>query len=132
MQDRQGAIVGTRLAAKYGWKLGDRITLRGTIYPGDWDYNVRAVGIEHEGFMNQQGWYTEAMYQASAPLARTIADRYGIKKDRAHIIGHYQVPDPNDPLPDPIRTIQDDGRKVATVKRCKCPQQRTRTMRKRA
>ncbi|HEX9104303.1 MAG TPA: ABC transporter permease, partial [Polyangia bacterium] len=43
VQDRQGAIVGRRLAAKYGWKLGDRITLRGTIYPGDWTFNVRAI-----------------------------------------------------------------------------------------
>jgi putative ABC transport system permease protein len=43
VEDRQGAIVGPRLAAKYGWKLGDRVTLRGTIYPGDWDFNVRAM-----------------------------------------------------------------------------------------
>ena len=43
VQDRQGAIVGRRLAAKYGWKIGDRITLRGTIYPGDWAFNVRAI-----------------------------------------------------------------------------------------
>lgn len=43
VEDRQGTIVGRRLAAKYGWKLGDRITLRGTIYPGDWTFNVRAI-----------------------------------------------------------------------------------------
>jgi putative ABC transport system permease protein len=43
LQDRQGAIVGSHLAEKYGWKLGDKITLRGTIYPGDWDFNVRAI-----------------------------------------------------------------------------------------
>src|SRR6201999_4416238 len=41
--DRQGAIIGPRLAEKYGWKIGDRITLRGTIYPGNWDFNVRAI-----------------------------------------------------------------------------------------
>jgi putative ABC transport system permease protein len=43
LEDRQGAIIGPRLAEKYGWKLGDRVTLRGTIYPGDWDFNVRAI-----------------------------------------------------------------------------------------
>jgi putative ABC transport system permease protein len=43
LQDRQGTIVGERLAEKYGWKLGDKISLRGTIYAGDWDYNVRAI-----------------------------------------------------------------------------------------
>jgi putative ABC transport system permease protein len=41
--DPAGAIVGEVLAAKYGWKVGDRITLRGTIYPGDWTFNVRAL-----------------------------------------------------------------------------------------
>lgn len=61
-------------------------------HAGNWDYNVRSVGIEHEGYMNQQGWYTEAMYQASSALARTVADKYGMKKDRAHIIAHSQVP----------------------------------------
>lgn len=43
VEDRQGAIIGTHLASKYGWKIGDRVTLRGTIYPGDWDFNVRAI-----------------------------------------------------------------------------------------
>jgi hypothetical protein len=68
---------------------------------GNWDYNVRAIGIEHEGFMNQQGWYTEAMYQSSAALARSITERYGIRKDRAHIIGHYQVPNQSHVDPGP-------------------------------
>jgi hypothetical protein len=68
---------------------------------GNWDYNVRAIGIEHEGYQSQQGWYTEAMYQSSAALVRYITEEYGIKKDRAHIIGHYQVPnqDHTDPGP---------------------------------
>jgi len=42
-EDRAGAVVGPQLAKKYGWKIGDRVTLRGTIYPGDWTFNVRAI-----------------------------------------------------------------------------------------
>jgi putative ABC transport system permease protein len=42
-EDPQGAIIGEGLAQKYGWKLGDKVTLRGTIYPGDWVFNVRAI-----------------------------------------------------------------------------------------
>jgi N-acetyl-anhydromuramyl-L-alanine amidase AmpD len=61
-------------------------------HAGNWDYNVRSLGIEHEGYMHQPGWYTEAMYQASAALSRHMADRYGLKKDRAHIIAHSEVP----------------------------------------
>lgn len=91
-------------------------------HAGVWDYNVKAIGIEHEGFMNQQGWYTEAMYQASSALVRNIADRYGIKKDRAHIIGHYQVPgqDHSDPGPNwdwsyYMSLIRGDNRRSALV-----------------
>jgi putative ABC transport system permease protein len=43
LDDRQGMVVGVHLANKYGWKIGDKVTLRGTIYPGDWDFNVRAI-----------------------------------------------------------------------------------------
>ena len=32
--DRQGVIVGRKLADTYAWKVGDQIPLRGTIYPG--------------------------------------------------------------------------------------------------
>jgi hypothetical protein len=41
------------------------------------------------------------MYRASAALTRSIADRYGIPKDRTHIVGHSQVPgaDHTDPGP---------------------------------
>ncbi|NJP94983.1 N-acetylmuramoyl-L-alanine amidase [Nonomuraea sp. FMUSA5-5] len=56
------------------------------------DYNRRSVGIEHEGFVDDATWFTDAMYRSSAALTRDIADRYGIPKDRTHIVGHNQVP----------------------------------------
>jgi hypothetical protein len=66
-------------------------------HAGNWDYNLRAIGIEHEGFAWSPGWYTSAMYQASAQLAASICSRYGVPMDRSHVIGHYQVPDPDHP-----------------------------------
>ena len=42
-EDRQGALVGDALAKKQGWKIGDKVTLSGTIYPGDWSFNVRGI-----------------------------------------------------------------------------------------
>lgn len=41
--DREGCVVGAALAQRYGWKLGDRIPIRGTIFPGTWEFNIRAV-----------------------------------------------------------------------------------------
>lgn len=41
--DRQGAVIGRKLAVKHGWKLGDRIVLKGTIFPGQWELVVRGI-----------------------------------------------------------------------------------------
>ena len=41
--DRQGVIAGRKLAARFGWKVGDRIPLRGTIFGGSWDFNLRGI-----------------------------------------------------------------------------------------
>jgi len=41
--DRKGCVVGRKLAQIYGWKLGDSIPLRGTIFPGNWEFVVRAI-----------------------------------------------------------------------------------------
>jgi N-acetyl-anhydromuramyl-L-alanine amidase AmpD len=65
---------------------------------GNWAYNLRSVGIENEGVTNSPSGFTKAEYRSSARLAGVIARRSLIPIDRRHIIGHYQVPDPNDPL----------------------------------
>jgi putative ABC transport system permease protein len=41
--DRQGAIAGKGLAQRFGWKVGDRIPIRGTIYPGTWEFNLDGI-----------------------------------------------------------------------------------------
>ncbi len=41
--DRAGCVVGYKLARRFGWKIGDRIPIRGAIYPGDWQFNLRAI-----------------------------------------------------------------------------------------
>jgi hypothetical protein len=65
-------------------------------HAGNWDYNTRSIGIEHEGFACCN-YYTTAEYQASAKLAASICSRWGVPMDRTHVIGHYEVPDPNNP-----------------------------------
>lgn len=60
-------------------------------HSGDWDYNVRSIGIEHEGFATHPEWYTNAMLTASAKMTATLCQRYSIPIDRQHIIGHSEV-----------------------------------------
>ena len=43
LRDRKGAVAGRKLAARYGWRIGDVITLKGTIYPGTWEFVLRAI-----------------------------------------------------------------------------------------
>jgi putative ABC transport system permease protein len=42
-EDRQGAIIGSSLAKQLGVKTGDKVTLEGTIYPGNWTFNVAGI-----------------------------------------------------------------------------------------
>ena len=59
---------------------------------GNWYINSKSIGLEHEGFAAQGTWYTEAMYRSSAKLVRYLAAKHRIPLDRAHIIGHDNVP----------------------------------------
>ncbi|MFK4034827.1 N-acetylmuramoyl-L-alanine amidase [Nonomuraea wenchangensis] len=62
-------------------------------HAGNWDVNTRSIGIEHEGYLAKGGaWYTEAMYRSSARLVRYLANKYDVPLDRAHILGHDNVP----------------------------------------
>jgi N-acetyl-anhydromuramyl-L-alanine amidase AmpD len=60
---------------------------------GDWYINMHSINIEHEGFAAQGAtWFTESQYRSSAALVRFLAQRYHVPLDRAHIIGHDNVP----------------------------------------
>ena len=42
-RDRAGCMADAKLAAKYNWKIGDRIVLRGTIFPATLELTLRAI-----------------------------------------------------------------------------------------
>lgn len=43
LRDRKGAVVGIKTAKRFGWKIGDLVTLRGTIFPGNWEFVIRGI-----------------------------------------------------------------------------------------
>ncbi|MFC9176180.1 N-acetylmuramoyl-L-alanine amidase [Streptomyces sp. NPDC057107] len=61
-------------------------------HAGSWEVNTRSIGIEHEGWVDRPEFFTDVMYRRSALLTADICARHGIPKDRAHIIGHHEVP----------------------------------------
>jgi putative ABC transport system permease protein len=67
--DRQGAVIGVDLAKRFGWKIGDRIPLKGTIYRtkngGDaWEFNIVGIydgdpGVDKTGFFFRYDYLDE-------------------------------------------------------------------------
>ncbi|HEX6309916.1 MAG TPA: FtsX-like permease family protein [Longimicrobiales bacterium] len=43
MADRAGALVGVRLMERFGWQVGQTVTLMGTIYPGEHRFTIRGT-----------------------------------------------------------------------------------------
>ncbi len=43
LADREGCIVGEDLVKRFKWKIGDRVPIKGTIFPGTWEFNVRGI-----------------------------------------------------------------------------------------
>jgi N-acetylmuramoyl-L-alanine amidase len=55
-----------------------------------------SIGIEREGFaIHGATWYTPQPYRATARLVRYLTAKYGIPRDRAHILGHNSIPGEN-------------------------------------
>lgn len=78
--DRQGAVVGRKLAAKHGWKLGDRVILKGTIFPGQWEFVVRGIYRGAQRSTDETQFFFNWDY-LNETLRRTIprrADQVGI------------------------------------------------------
>jgi putative ABC transport system permease protein len=65
--DRQGAMVGPELMKRFHWKVGDRITLKSTIYPFNPELNIRAVyqhPVDTSSLMFHMDYFQQAMEAA--------------------------------------------------------------------
>jgi putative ABC transport system permease protein len=78
-RDRKAAVAGRILAEKYGWKIGDIITLKGTIYPGNWDFVLKGIytgrdeNVDETAFVFHWAYLNETLKKTSA----SRADRVG-------------------------------------------------------
>jgi putative ABC transport system permease protein len=43
LKERSAAVIGEGLVRAFGWKIGDNVTLQGTIFPGDWTFTIRGI-----------------------------------------------------------------------------------------
>ncbi len=78
VKDRQGAIAGAKTAARFGWKIGDRIPIKTTIFGGasTWEFNLD--GIYHSttvGGDESQFWFQWDAFEEGVP--KTFKDNVG-------------------------------------------------------
>jgi N-acetyl-anhydromuramyl-L-alanine amidase AmpD len=66
-----------------------------TWHAGNYFYNETSVGIEHVGVASDPDGYSTALYDKSRELVQSIRSRWTVPLDRAHVFGHYQVPNGN-------------------------------------
>lgn len=80
-RDRAGALVDVTLANKYGWKIGDRITLLGTIFEVNPELTIRAI---YHRDPPQNALYFNAKYlEESVPWFKGQAGWYSTQIDSA-------------------------------------------------
>jgi len=78
--DRQGVVVGRKLATEYGWKIGDQIPLRGTIYPGTWTFALRGIYDGADAKVDETQFLFHWQY-----LNETIKARFPRRGDQAGV-----------------------------------------------
>ena len=62
LRDRQAVMVGRSLAKRFGFKVGDRIPLRGTIWAGNWEFNVAGIYDGSQPDADTSGMFFRADY----------------------------------------------------------------------
>jgi putative ABC transport system permease protein len=97
LKERSAAVIGEGLVRTFGWKVGDNVTLQGTIFPGDWTFTIRGIYhpslkeygddqfMFHYDYLYEKypdrvtpGWFITKIDDpnASAIVARTIDDEF--------------------------------------------------------
>jgi putative ABC transport system permease protein len=78
-RDRQGAIIGDAIAAKLGWKVGDKVTLESGFFPGDWQFTVDGIYTPSAKSVNGSNFIIHWEYvNESLPSARADKDTVGL------------------------------------------------------
>jgi len=79
-RDRRGALVGRQLADSYGFKVGDVIPLKGTIYPGTWDFVVRGImdGRDESTITRQMIFHWDYLNESVRKKNPRQADQVGV------------------------------------------------------
>jgi putative ABC transport system permease protein len=80
LRDRRACIVGRKLAKRFDWKVGDLITLRGTIFSGNWEFVLRGIYSGRDSRVDESQFFFHWEYLNESLKKRNsiMADQVGI------------------------------------------------------
>lgn len=80
LRDRKGCLVGRQLATQFGFKVGDVIPIKGTIFPGTWDFVVRGIldGRDESTITRQLIFHWDYLNESVRKTTPRRADQVGI------------------------------------------------------
>lgn len=83
LEDRQGCVVGESLAKRFNWKVGDRIPIKGTIFPGTWEFNLRAIyrGKRVQDDTSQFWFHWKLLEEKMPPAYKDFVGWYTVRVD---------------------------------------------------
>jgi putative ABC transport system permease protein len=80
--DREGCVVGAELAKRFHWKVGDRVPIRGTIFPGTWEFNIRGIYRgKRDADDNTQFWFRSDYLEERRTMTKGTVGWYTVKID---------------------------------------------------
>jgi len=80
LRDRRACIVGRKLAKRFDWKIDDLITLRGTIFPGNWEFVLRGIYYGRDSRVDESQFFFHWDYlnETLKKKESLMADQVGI------------------------------------------------------
>lgn len=80
LRDRKGVLVGRQLADQFGFKLGDPLPIRGTIYSGTWEFTVRGIfdGSDDTKVTRQMFFHYDYLNETMRRISPRRADYVGV------------------------------------------------------
>jgi putative ABC transport system permease protein len=81
LADKAGCIAGRATAERFGWKLGDRIPIKGAIYPGNWEFNLRGIytGARPYDDLTQFWFRWDYLDEKAPPYAKGVVGWYTVR-----------------------------------------------------
>jgi len=83
LRDKGGALIGSRLLDIFGWRVGQNVTLQGTIWPGEWTFTVRGVYTPTDPAINDDAMMFHWAYLDERTNRQGAVGWYVLEIDRA-------------------------------------------------